>query len=106
MQSLPLLSNDLQDENEGFLPGKRGLHYRRQHADRTLSYQLTFLSLTQIAAGTTFDSSFFLIARRFLFRLSTMLHAKSTALEVTQTLRADLSGKVVLITGGTAGNTF
>lgn len=32
-----------------------------------------------------------------------MLHAKSTALEVTQALRADLTGKVVLITGGTAG---
>ncbi|CAF3803421.1 unnamed protein product [Adineta steineri] len=32
-----------------------------------------------------------------------MLHAKSTALEVVQTLNADLTGKTVLITGGTAG---
>lgn len=33
----------------------------------------------------------------------TNLHAKSTALEVIQTLQVDLTGKVVLITGGTAG---
>jgi len=32
-----------------------------------------------------------------------MLHAKSTALEVVQTLNADLTGKTVLITGGTSG---
>ena len=32
-----------------------------------------------------------------------MFHAKSTALEVVQGLKADLTGKVVLITGGTAG---
>ncbi|UJR15842.1 hypothetical protein I4U23_002768 [Adineta vaga] len=32
-----------------------------------------------------------------------MLHAKSTALEVVQTLNVDLTGKTVLITGGTAG---
>jgi len=32
-----------------------------------------------------------------------MLHAKSTALEVVQALNADLTGKTVLITGGTAG---
>ena len=32
-----------------------------------------------------------------------MLHAKSTALEVIQALNADLTGKTVLITGGTAG---
>jgi hypothetical protein len=32
-----------------------------------------------------------------------MLHAKSTALEVVQTLNADLTRKTVLITGGTAG---
>jgi hypothetical protein len=31
------------------------------------------------------------------------LHAKSTALEVVQTLNVDLTGKTVLITGGTAG---
>ena len=35
-----------------------------------------------------------------------MLHAKSTALEVVQSLKADLTGKTVLITGGTAGKTI
>jgi hypothetical protein len=32
-----------------------------------------------------------------------MLHEKSSALEVVQTLNIDLTGKTVLITGGTAG---
>ena len=35
-----------------------------------------------------------------------MLHAKSTALEVVQSLKADLTGKTVLITGGTAGKSI
>lgn len=35
-----------------------------------------------------------------------MLHAKSTAIEVVQSLKADLTGKTVLITGGTAGKTM
>ena len=34
---------------------------------------------------------------------STGFHAKSTALEVVQGLNANLEGKVVVITGGTAG---
>ena len=34
---------------------------------------------------------------------TTNLHAKSTALEVVQTFKTDLSGKVMLITGATSG---
>lgn len=35
--------------------------------------------------------------------MTTQFHEKSTALEVVQGLNADLTGKVVLITGVTAG---